>query len=185
MDAPEGWNDPADYSLFLPEDAFDLFGEYDLHIDITDFLAPELEGASTVVEAVEWERQEPATPKLNIPSEILTQLNDLNTSPETVFSVPDYTSAFAGEPFQGPISEKTTTNIAEGFEPKGETDMKARASKRKFLSAFSAESGEEVPLHIRKPFSKQRRQVVALNRMIGVCIQCKLRKVAVRITNLI
>jgi hypothetical protein len=71
-----------------------------------------------------------------------------------------------------------TSHTAEGAD---QNDSNATVTKRKFLAAFSATSGEEVPLHTRKPFSQQRRQAVALHRAMGICIQCKLRKVAVRI----
>lgn len=179
MDATEGWNDLADYSLFLPDDAFYLFGQFDLDVDLPNFLGPEFTEGNAACQDVECTQQEVSALDFENPSPILTQPNELLTSPEPPVPVLENSLAFTGEPFQGRNSEvRSTTDPAEGLEPNEMQETKAKATKRKFLTAFSAMSGEEVQLRTRRPFSEGRRQAVALHRMIGVCLHCRLRKVA-------
>lgn len=186
MDPAEGCNDPVDYFQFLPEDAFILFGESDLHLDFNQFLAPDFERGSLDFEIVERDAQEASAHDVDVPSLTSTQPNDLITTSQETLPVLEHASASTPDIFQSPIStENMTTDTIDSAVPNKIKDSTAPATKRKFLTAFSATSGEEILLRSRKPFSQQKRQVVALNRTIGVCLQCKLGKVAVRITILV
>jgi hypothetical protein len=172
MDATEGWNDPANYSLFLPSDAFNLFGEFNIDFEFPNFLGPEFTEGNAAFQSIEWGT---GAPDLENPSSMLTQPTELLTNQET----PTLTST--EEPFRGQNSEiRSLTDSADddGLKPNEKHGMNAKATKRKFLTAFSATSGEEVQLRTRRQFSEDRRQAVALNRMIGVCLHCRLRKVA-------
>jgi hypothetical protein len=182
MDAAEDCNGPANYSLFLPDDAFNLFGEYDLNFDFNDFLVPALDEANNAFDPVPWAGHgmaDPGLPDLNLPLPTVGESNNFISDPEAELHASKYTSASSNSA-QSPNSEDHTP--IDGSAASGildEHQPKIIATKRKFLAAFSVTSGEEVHLHNRKRYHEERKKEVALHRMIGVCLHCKLRKVAV------
>ncbi len=79
MDAAEVWNEFDEYSLFLPDDSFNLFGLYNLDLDFNDFPAPAIDEASMALDMADWERMEvtsSASPDLNLQSSRIEQLHD-------------------------------------------------------------------------------------------------------------
>ncbi|PMD63517.1 uncharacterized protein K444DRAFT_322470 [Hyaloscypha bicolor E] len=182
MDAAENWNGLGDYSLFLPEDSFNLFGEYDLDLGLNNSFLPALDEASATFDIAEWDQIEamiPALPRLDATLPTSGEPQDLIPNPEAELQASKYTSTSSPSSARSPISEDQTST--DGFPVSGkevEHQTKTELRKREFLTAFSVESGEEIQLHTRKRFSKEQRQVVALNRIIGVCLHCRLRKVA-------
>jgi hypothetical protein len=184
MDAAENWNDLDGYSLFLSEeDSFNLFGEYDLDFGLNNSFLPAPDEASATFDMTGWDRIEamiPAQPGLDATLPTSGEPHDLIPNPEAELQASKYTSTSSPSSARSPISEdQTSTN---GFSASGnevEHQPNTALRKRRFLTVFSVESGEEIQLHTRKRFSKEQRQVVALNRIIGVCLHCRLRKVAV------
>jgi hypothetical protein len=182
MDAAEDWNGLDDYSLFLSEDSFNLFGEYDLDPGLNNSFLPALDEASATLDMTGWDRIEamiPVQPGLDATLSTSGEPHDLIPNPEAELQASKYTSTSSPSSARSPISEdQTSTN---GFSASGnevEHQPNTALRKRKFLTVFSVESGEEIQLHTRKRFSKEQRQVVALNRIIGACLHCRLRKVA-------
>ena len=183
MDAAEGWNGLDDYSLFLPEDSFNLFGEYDLDLGLNDSFLPALDEASAAFDMAGWDLIEtaiPVLPGLDVTLPTSGEPHDLMPNPETELQASKHTSTSSPSSARSPISEDQSS--PDGFSASGnkvEHQPKSALRNRKFLTAFSVESGKEIRLHTRKRFSKEQRRVVALNRIIGVCLHCRLRKVAV------
>jgi hypothetical protein len=180
MNATDNWNDPDDYSLFLPDDAFNLFGESNLFVDFSNFPGPEFNEVEAAFQDLDWEQHEANAPDLENPSSMVARTGELIVSIETPAPIPNHSITSRGEPFQGRNSEViSNADTVEGIESNEKRDTQGRASKRKFFNAFSVTSGEEVQLHTRRPFSEERKKIVAVNRIIGVCLHCRLRKVAV------
>jgi hypothetical protein len=183
MNCGEGWNSLEDYSLFLPDDAFDLFGEYGLDLDFNSFLDPTLDEANNAFFPVRWDvqdRSDPARPEVHLPSSTLEQTDGRIPSPNATTFASNHTAVSSPSCVRSLDSEdqaSTHGSAASGTEDKHQ--VKDTAAKRKFFKAFSVSSGNEVPLHSRKRFSEERKKAVALNRIIGVCLHCRLRKVAV------
>ncbi|KAE9376545.1 hypothetical protein N431DRAFT_501388 [Stipitochalara longipes BDJ] len=182
MDAAEGWNFD-DYPLFFADESSNLFGEYDLTFDINNFLIPEVDQTSNSFHLGEWdgpaEAVNSAHPELNfqlppseereglnpiLPAELYERSHDFDPSPNSARS-PD-------------SEEQDSADGSAVSIPGCEPQLKTSAAKRKYLRAFSAKSGQDVGLHTRKQFSEEQKKVVALNRTIGVCLHCRLRKVA-------
>jgi len=184
MDAAEDYSDPANYSLFLPDDAFNLFGEYDLNFDFNEFLVPAFDEANDAFDPAPWASHgmvDPGLPDLNLALPMMGESNNFISDPEAEFHASKTSSSSA----QSTNSEDHTST--DGSAASGIVDdhqPKIIATKRKFLSAFSVTSGEEVRLHTRKRYHEGRKKEVALHRMIGVCLHCKLRKVAVILSSL-
>ncbi|KAH8802276.1 hypothetical protein F5882DRAFT_514251 [Hyaloscypha sp. PMI_1271] len=182
MDAAEDWNGLDDYSIFLPEDSFNLFGEYDLDLGLNDSFLPALDETSAMFDMAGWDRIEtmiPALPGLDVTLPTSGEPHDLIPNPEAELQASQHTSASSPGSARSPISEDQSST--DGFSASGnkvEHQPKSALRNRKFLTAFSVESGKEIRLHTRKRFSKEQRRVVALNRIIGVCLHCRLRKVA-------
>jgi hypothetical protein len=183
MDSTEGWDALGNYSLFFPDDTFNLFGDFDLDLGYNDFLVPPLDEAITTFDLAEWNQSEamvPALPDVNFIPSTCGEPHDLITNQVAQLQASKDTSTSSPGSDRSPTSENQTSPDgypAHGIE--GEHQLKTVARRRNFLTAFSAESGEEIRLHTRKRFSKERRKVVAFNRIIGVCLHCRLRKVSV------
>ncbi len=175
-------DDPDDYIYqFLPDDAFNLFGEYGL--DFNHFLATDFEAVNTDFQVVE--PQEATALGDNVPLSTWRQPNNLTNASEPTLPVLQNSSTSTQSALHNQTFKENTIAYTPGVaEPNASKDSTATAKKRKLLTAFSAVTGEDVPLHTRKPFPEQRKQDVALHRKIGVCIQCRLRKVAVCISKL-
>jgi hypothetical protein len=183
MDAGEGWSELNDYSLFLPDDTFNLFGECDLNFDFNDFLDPAVGEANNILDPIGWDRQQrlvAVQPDLSFQLSTLEEPNDLSPNPEEALLASNHAPACSLSSDQDPRSENQISQnsfLSTGTEH--EHQLKIVSSKRKFLAAFSVISGENVRLRNRKPFSEERKKEVALNRTIGVCLHCRLKKVAV------
>jgi hypothetical protein len=183
MNCGEGWNSLEDCSLFLPEDSFGLFGDYDLNLDFNDFLEPAFGEANHAFEPLGWDTHEgldPFQPGPHSPLSTLEEQNDWILSPNISLHECKHTPPSSRDSVRSSNSEdhaSTDGSAASGAESVHQ--LKATAGKRTFFKAFSVSSGKDVRMHTRKRFSETRKKAVALNRMIGVCLHCKLRKVAV------
>jgi hypothetical protein len=187
MDATEDYNGPANYSLFLPDDAFNLFGEYDLNFDFNEFLVPAFDEANDTFDPASRASHgmvDPGLPDLNLPPPTMGESNNFISDPEAEFHASKYTSASSSSAQSTNAEDHTSIDGSAASGIVDEHQPKIMATKRKFLSAFSVTSGEEVRLHTRKRYHEGRKKEVALHRMIGVCLHCKLRKVAVILSSL-
>jgi len=173
-----------DWSLFLEGESFNLFGDYDLNIDFNSALDPGYHEINSSFDFGEWddpsEAVNPAPLDINLQSPALDEWVDSGLTATADCSIssyfPDISSSSARSLHCGDQdSASGSPNSITG----SEHQPKASEPKRKYFTAFSANSGRDVRLHTRKRFSEEQKKVVALNRTIGVCLHCRLRKVAV------
>ena len=177
MDQAQGWNFD-DHCLFFADGSFSLLGDYNPNFDFNDELAPGFDEANNAFDLNEWHEPPAAVDSLH--SDFHFQLPTLQE--------PEEVSCVAPAELYEPIHEQNSSPSSKDHEaragspPSGNEDevhLTTSATKRKFLTVFSANSGKDVPLRARKRFSEERKKAVALNRTIGVCLHCRLRKVAV------
>lgn len=188
MDAAEVWNEFDEYSLFLPDDSFNLFGGCNHDLNFNDFLAPASDETSNAFEPMGCAEHgtlnpvqlAPTQPNLNPKFPTMEEPKSFIQTKEAHVSVPEHTlpSSPGSVRTQG-CDDRTSTigSTTSGMEEKHERG--STSAKRKFLTAFSVKSGDELPLPTRRRYSQERRKAVALHRMIGSCLHCRLRKVAV------
>jgi hypothetical protein len=123
---------------------------------------------------------DPFQPDPHFPLSTLEEQNDWTLSPNVSLHECKHTPLFSRDSVRSSNSEdhaSTDGSAASGAETAYQ--LKATEEKRTFFKAFSISSGEDVRMHTRKRFSEKRKKAVALNRMLGVCLHCRLRKVAV------
>ncbi|KAH7304893.1 hypothetical protein BKA65DRAFT_205484 [Rhexocercosporidium sp. MPI-PUGE-AT-0058] len=191
MENANFWDDPNDYSLFIPEGGADLFGDPNFGFDLElfgdtgldfaleDVSLPTLDYSSTVQNS-----RLVLLPELGVPNETDISKPVTSTQPDSGSSNPRSfnvltslaTRHFPADKFP-PSTVSTTTTI--GNESSYQTISDKETVKRKISESmviFSATSNAEVKPRKRKAFSKSRKEEVALNRRIGACIQCKIKK---------
>ncbi|KAN0116972.1 hypothetical protein V8E51_002949 [Hyaloscypha variabilis] len=181
MDQAQGWNFD-DYSHFFADESFNLFGDCNLDFDFNNELAPGFDEANNAFDLGEWD--EP-------PAAVDSASTVLNVQPSTLAD-PEITTSSnqtIQESQRNGDSSSSLTRVLITEDPgqidhppesqiQNESQSKAQTTKRKYFTAFSASSGDEVRQHTRRKFSEEQKKVVALNRMMGVCLHCRLRKVA-------
>lgn len=182
-----GWHSLDDFPLFSPDDSFNLLGDYSLDLDFNNLLASPVLPVDNDVDLGGWESNEvfsAVQQSLSLPlSSILEQQNDLIINSDTKIIASENTPISVPSAAQAPSPEhQLSTGDSAAFGTGKDEKVqqpKATTTKRKFFNAFSVSNGKEVRLHTRKRFSAERKKVVALNRMIGACLHCRLRKVGV------
>jgi hypothetical protein len=183
MDNAEGWNELDDYSLFLPDDSYNLFGQHNVDLDFCSFLAPAFEETNSAFNSIECDGREgfdSALPDFDFPSQRAEESQKLIPNPEAELLVSTHTSASSSNLARSPKSDdRRSRECSAACRIENENLLKTTNTKRKLLAAFSVTSGREVRLHSRKRYHEGRKREVALHRVIGVCLHCKLRKVAV------
>ena len=185
----DDWNDASafqDYSAFFPDETFDLFGDYQLDSELTSLplpAFPEVEigdlftspsaaadNAQGILDQVD---PSPSDSGLSIPP------NSSTLEPECTDPSPKTSTADDPSSVQAP---DVYPRMSDGFDV-GEASQRARpgsqAPWRESLIVFSATTGAKVFTKQRRSFEPRRRQEVAMNRIVGACIQCKLRKSSV------
>lgn len=187
MDDENEWNNLDDCSLFWPEEPFNLFGDHNLDLDFSNLFPPPVFQANNAFDPDARETAgvlDPYQSNLGYSScSTLMQHESSESCPETT-NLPPENAATGSSSLTGCL-EPTNQASTAGFAPTGaesnddEHELNVQSTKRRFFNAFSISSGNEVRLRSRKRFSAKRREVVARNRIIGVCLHCRLRKVAV------
>ena len=182
----DDWNDIGafqDYSAFFPDETFDLLGDYQLGSELASLTFPafpevEIGGHFTSLSAAADNAQcildqldtSPSDSSLSNPP------NASTVGPECTDSSPK-TSTTEGLPSVQALHVHPRTS--DGFNV-GEASQSVRqgsqAPWRDSLIVFSATTGAKVFTKQRRSFEPRRRQEVAMNRIVGACIQCKLRK---------
>jgi len=183
MDQAQGWNFD-NCSLFFADESFSLLGDYNPVFDFNDELAPSFDETINAFDLDEWHEPPAAVDSLN--SDFHFQLPTLQEPEEVSCVAPAELYEPIHEQNSSPSSARSPNSedheARGGSPPSGTEDevhLTTSATKRKFLTVFSANSGKDVRLRSRKRFSAEQKKVVALNRTIGVCLHCRLRKVAV------
>ncbi|KAH9204311.1 hypothetical protein DL95DRAFT_471612 [Leptodontidium sp. 2 PMI_412] len=191
MENANFWDDPNNYSLFMPDEGLDLFGDPNLGFDLDLFgdagldLAlnnislPVLDYSSTIQNGALM-----PSPALDLPSG--SDISDPVASAhrDNVFQIPGssdvqpQSSLWTQDTPKDSIPQ-STISITDRDESPSSTTSDRESLKRRIAESvvvFSVTSDLEIKPRKRKAFSKLRKEEVSLNRLIGACIQCKIKK---------
>jgi hypothetical protein len=169
---------------FHTDDSFDLLGDFNFDLDFTDFHFPELE--------LDFDSLQPLHSQLE-PTLFHTSFTDSNA--DATSRVQDWSIHSSSEP-EDPLlvssDENESSLLGTGGSPstyqsnekahsensleQSDDNFKAKRKWEDSVTVFSSNDNWKVVQKRRKAYSPTRRKAVALNRLIGVCIQCKLRK---------
>ncbi|KAL5314161.1 hypothetical protein ACEPPN_018585 [Leptodophora sp. 'Broadleaf-Isolate-01'] len=191
MENANFWDDPNDYSLFMPDEGLDLFGDPNFGFDLDllgdggldfaldDISLPILDYSSTIQNGALM-----SSPALDLP-------NGSDISDPVALTHRDNVLPISGSSDVKPQSSLRTQDTPKDSIPQSTSSITARdespsstisdreSLKRKIAESvvvFSTTSDLEIKPRKRKAFSKSRKEEVALNRLIGACIQCKIKK---------
>lgn len=187
MDPSEPLTRLEDYWSCFPDDSYHLFGDCNFDLELPEFTFPGGENQSTsVVELCDPLENSGSQDVLSWDSQSAhADRGSLTTVSEGVEHSPQpYTPTFRDS--SAVLSNETNNipNEAEASPEKG--DLAARPIKWRWddsLIVFPANKDVSIGQRRRRAFAPSRRREVALNRLVGVCIQCKLRKGSVSLEN--
>ncbi|KAH6718828.1 hypothetical protein BKA61DRAFT_262953 [Leptodontidium sp. MPI-SDFR-AT-0119] len=191
MENANFWDDPNNYSLFMLDEELDLFGDPNLGSDLDlfgdasldlaldDISLPVLDYSSTIQNGALM-----PSPALDLPSG--SDISDpvVSAHRDNVFQIPrssdvqPQSSLWTQDTPKDSIPQ-STISITDRDESPSSTTSDRESLKRRIAESvvvFSATSDLEIKPRKRKAFSKSRKEEVALNRLIGACIQCKIKK---------
>jgi hypothetical protein len=181
----DDWNDMGDfrdYSAFFPDENCDLFGDSQLKFDLCHIPFPEIEidnvfsfpgsvwDAST--QDAGFKDSWPRDPGLTTPQPLSP------TGPEAlVHTQNSFTSGGvqSTQPLPAVPDDLDISDLNEA----ARSATRSTPPWKDSLIVFSARSGVNVSQKQRKTFTPKRRKEVAMNRKIGACVQCKLKKAPV------
>ena len=185
MDNSDFWNNPNGCSLAGPGDGFDLFGDpafgldwslfgdADMDFALNDAPLPVLDYCSTSQE----HRSSSVSSSMAAMLETTT-LHVLASPP----SSNDRHGSLLGQTCDDDSLSVTFVPKIPNHESSSSANAEKESTKRKIADSvfvFSLASNNEVKSRKRRAFSSSRKGEVALNRLIGACIQCKIKKNAV------
>ncbi|KAG4443427.1 hypothetical protein IFR05_001106 [Cadophora sp. M221] len=193
MENANFWDDPNDYSLFMPDEGSDLFGDpnfgfgLDLFGDtglgfaLDDISLPILDYSSTIQNAGLTPSPDLGSPNSSDSSGLVSSSHPDNQFPIPVSGFFDVQvqSSLVARDSPGDDITLSTSSVTDREESLSSTISERESLKRKIAESvvvFSTTSDVEVKPRKRKAFSKSRKEEVALNRLIGACIQCKIKK---------
>jgi hypothetical protein len=170
------WDAMDDYSSFLPGADLDLFGDSAFDFNFTSLPSADLDIPA------DWTQDDSNTQVFQSYDTIHTTYPDLDndcdafpvTNSRVLLPVSEETTKLAKR-----HTSKTHTHTNNHRSPSSSPIEEVSSSKRKMeesMIVFAAHPNVKVAPKRRKAFSKTRKQEVAMNRLIGACIQCKLRK---------
>jgi hypothetical protein len=180
MENSDLWGTMDDHSIFLEDDHLNLFGDDMLSLDFDQFPAsvvgdwfnPPVDSAiERDFTAVPTASQDEWT-NYSTDADILYGSGDLS---ELCIQHPDYMRVDA---CTNGFTARHMESVQSSQEDQ-ERDNTSLSMKRKIedsIIVFSANSDAKIIPKRRKTFSKSRKREVAMNRLIGACVQCKLRK---------
>lgn len=172
----------SNYVTFSSDnDDYDLFGDYAFDLDVVDFQLP---NDNFEIDAFNFLFEDPGALSRDASDPLENSHELLNTLPVDSIS-PSIPRHAANEYSQtGRASQNNPPFLAGSREIPSSpvsivTDRTIKSAKHKWqdnVTVFSAKGKRTVAQRRRRPYSPSRKEMVALNRLIGACIQCKLRK---------
>jgi hypothetical protein len=185
MENSDLWGPLDDYSIFFPGDELNLFGNdllgVDFDFDFEQFLLPPTQDTfNPVVDST------PARPDFGTISPTLQHTatiyaTDIGSNADSIdypeLSIPPLETISDGQRSE-PVEDKPEDSTRCHSEDEDQDNLSI-SMKRKIEDAiivFSANADTKVVPKRRKAYSKPRKREVALHRMVGACIQCKVRK---------
>jgi hypothetical protein len=175
----------GDFWSLLDDDAFNLFSNYDYELPAmsADYFAIDNIGGTTSSKPSNA-IGEPASGDTVFPLLDIHNSSSNMSSRELRLELESFSSGSQLEPSVTQSASPPHTHINFGPDDCGgteETDIVAAAPpvKRKWdqsIVVFSASNPEKIIQKKRKAYTPSRRMEVALNRMVGACLQCRIRK---------
>jgi hypothetical protein len=184
MQSLDNVQDNGDIWSFLEDENLNLFGSYDYE------LPAELADGFALENMVTASSNEPKPVGESILEDGLRSLSSTDSLSSNVLSrgprlgLESFTSGSQLEPL---VTHSVSPPLPRGdFDPPvcgsakdNDHSEAARAGKRKLeqsIIVFSASNPEKVLQKKRKAYAPSRRMEVALNRLVGACLQCRIRK---------
>jgi hypothetical protein len=180
---------PDDYSFGLPsQEKFDFFEDFGVGLDLNYFQLPGLdnfdEGRSQFSFSPEW-----SEPPSRGPEPVALNLEPQYSTPQDIPSASPTGASFQVD-HQSPAKQDRESAISgNASNPPSLTAVKPRemdnviehnkTAKRKWqesVSVFSMNGGKKVVPQRRNAYTPSRRTEVALNRLLGACVQCKIHR---------
>jgi hypothetical protein len=188
MDTFDHTHDLQDYPTFFPEATYDLFGEYGDFLDYPIFgfgpgdapgLPAETRGPiyhqSLSVDQSPWGSGLP--PENGSGSAAPSAQENVVPIPQTS-NTSDSASLESSATL--PFAKRYIKSKPEVLDEDDESPAIKRRKWQNHVVIFSTDQNKNVVPRQRKAFAPTRKKEVALNRLIGACVRCKLRKAAVR-----
>jgi len=180
MDGPSFWKQSVDFSLFLPDQGLNMFGDSSFDFDFNAGPCLDFDYSSTVQHEVASNyKLETTSSTYPGTASLMKSHHNPKLSQGPIFKGTATIEANRSNTNTPPrsVSARGSDQLSETADP--DTRSSSENLKRKIdqsVIVFSSTSNKEVTPRKRKNFSASRRKEVALNRMCRVCIQCKLRK---------
>jgi hypothetical protein len=182
MDNLDPFEAVPNYATFLPDNGdYNLFGDYAFDLDLVDFQLPD---DNFEIDAFNFPFQGPGTvsPDTSDPLENSYELLNTRSVDTTSPSILRHVASMYSQ--TGRPSQSSLLSLAGRLELPSNpvsvvADRTIKSSKHKWqdnVTVFSAKGKQAVTRRRRRSYSPSRKEMVALNRLIGACIQCKLRK---------
>ena len=187
FDHTQDLQDYSVYSTFFPEATYDLFGEYGLDCDLLDypisgFGSGDAPGLSAETRGPIYQQSLSVDQCSGLPPENSSgsagppaQENAVPTPQASNASDSASLESSATLPFAKRYLKSKTAVLDEDYE----SPAIKRRKWQDHVVIFSTDQNKNVVPRRRKAFAPTRKKEVALNRLIGACVRCKLRKAAV------
>jgi hypothetical protein len=183
METSDLWGPLGDYSIFLPSDDLNLFGNDPLGVDFDfdQFLLPPTQDTFNPVADSTPARSDFSTISPTLQHTATTYATDTGSNAGSIdypeLSIPPL-QTISDRQQPDPVEDKPEDSTHFHSEDEDQDNLSI-SLKRKIEDAiivFSANADTKVVPKRRKAYSKSRKREVALHRMVGACIQCKVRK---------
>jgi hypothetical protein len=178
MNDTEFWETMDNYSSFLPDTYLDLFGDDAFDVDLMGL------PSSDLYDSAGWEQADANVQIFQSYDTAYPDIdNDCNTFPVMNSSMLLPRSGDTHPPAEHHTSDPNTntTNYPSPSSPHHEETLSLKRKIEESMIVFAANPNVKVSPKKRKAFSKIRKQEVAMNRLVGACIQCKVRKGSVSV----
>lgn len=172
MDETDGRVFTDEYSILFSDDELNLFGEHSFEFNFSDLstgtcVALDLPGAYSSESGPSYDVEHRATLDTASTAKSLESFSDDDCVVLSPFLMSNSTTT------------SSDTTAVSACDSKNHVHATAESKKRKWESSvvvFSTNPDTKVKCRRRREFDEARRKEIALNRVIGACIQCKLRK---------
>jgi hypothetical protein len=183
MDDARAHDGPNEYSILFSDDGWNLFGDHSFGFALSELATSESLGSDaldncTSEDMLSWELDDHM--HWNIESNTIH--SESPSDEDCVMLTPEPTRSQATiSAYTGFDSSRSNPKSTSSVECQNLSLEAPAANKRKWESSivvFSSnpDTKSKVKYRRRKGFDEARRKEVAMNRIIGACVQCKLRK---------
>lgn len=189
MDSFDLQADFQDYCSSFTDDVLDLFPDSDFNFETSELGLPDFDfgdlSASSLRHATDFAFESRPLDEFQLDFDSFSATLNHNDLGDQNISLPVARQIYP--PYHAPtyISNSAKRSLAEGLtveDTKQEDPVTKRGKWDDAVIVFSADLTTRVAQRRRRPFNPSRKREVALNRVIGACILCKLKKGSVSCT---